>query len=217
MVCAYDEFGDIARFDPKGNLIKLFRSKIQHHTHSAYIFSGSYESVMQNLFVTVNSPFHRFARIIKLKYLDEKPLHTYLSTRFSDIGINVPDNYSQEMIHFTKCHPYYTQLALQQIALINTLEGNIPSIDELSDHMLSLEKDYLEKIWEGISGNREYVHTLRAIAENGKNIYTRLKPRNINVSRATKSLEGMGLLFKNEKTGYYIADPLFRLWIMKNL
>lgn len=45
MICAYDEFGDIGKFDPKGNLVKLFRSKIQQHAHSTYIFSELAEGV----------------------------------------------------------------------------------------------------------------------------------------------------------------------------
>ncbi len=100
MVCAYDEFGDIIKFDPKGNLVKLFRSKIQHHVHSTYLFSGSYESVMQNLYIRGNSPFYRLARVIKLQYLDEKPLFNYLSSKFADFGLSIPENYSGKIIQF---------------------------------------------------------------------------------------------------------------------
>ncbi len=39
----------------------------------------------------------------------------------------------------------------------------------------------------------------------------------INVARATKKLEGMGFLFKDETKGYYLSDPLLKLWILKNL
>ena len=62
---AFDEFGDIKKLD--GNdIVKLIRAKIQMHKNAAYIFSGSYESVMQELFVSKNAPFFRMARIISL-------------------------------------------------------------------------------------------------------------------------------------------------------
>ena len=217
MICAYDEFGDIKEFDPKGDLVKLFRSKIQHQTNSTYIFSGSYESVMQNMFVSSKAPFYRLARIIHLGYMEKEPLVAYLKTGFKQLKIKLPAEYSEKITGLSQCHPYYTQLAFQLVVLFNTLNGRLPDLNELADLMLSTEKDYLEKVWEDISNNKAYVHTLRAIAENGKNIYKRLKPKNINVARATKKLEGMGLLFHDETKGYFISDPLLQQWIKKNI
>lgn len=217
MVCAYDEFGDIRKFDPKGNLVKLFRSKIQLHTHSTYIFSGSYESVMQNMFISSKAPFYRMARIIRLGYIEAPPLISYLETRFKALKIDFPKTFPDEIVSHTMGHPYYTQLAFQQAVLFNVTEGRLPDIDELLTLIISTEKDYFEKVWEDISNNREYVYVLRAIAEDGKNIYQRLKTKNINIARAAKKLEGMGLLFKEKASGYYISDPLLKRWIVQNL
>jgi len=217
MICAYDEFGDIIKFDPKGDLVKLFRSKIQQQTNSTYIFSGSFESVMQNMFVSSKAPFYRLARIIHLEYMEEEPLAAYLKTRFKQLKIKLPVHYPEGIVRLSQCHPYYIQLAFQQVVLFNTLNGHLPDLDELTGLMLSAEKDYLEKVWEDISNNREYVHTLRAIATNGGNLYKRLKPKNINVARATKKLEGLGLLFRDKTRGWFISDPLLHQWIKKNI
>jgi len=217
MVCAYDEFGDIKKFDANGNLIKLFRSKIQQHTHSTYIFSGSYESVMQNMFVSAKAPFYRLAHIIHIDYLEKKSITGYLKNKFKDLKISLPDNFVESIVETTMGHPYYSQLAVQQVVLFNVFNKRIPNPDELLNQMLTTEKDYLEKSWEDISNNREFVYTIRAIAENSKNIYTRLKAKNINVARATKTLEGMGVLFKDKVKGYYLSDPLLKQWILKNL
>jgi len=217
IICAYDEFGDINKFDPNGNLVKLFRSKIQQQTNSTYIFSGSYESVMQNMFVSSKSPFYRLARIIHLDYMESGVLVEYLKNKFKQLKIGLPAHYHNDIVELCQRHPYYTQLAFQQLVLFKTLNGRIPDMDELLVYMLSAEKDYLEKVWEDISNNREYVHTLRAIAENGKNLYKRLKPKNINVARATKKLEGMGILFQDKTKGYFISDPLLQQWIKKNI
>ena len=217
MICAYDEFGDIKKFDPKGDLVKLFRSKIQQQTNSTYIFSGSFESVMQNMFVSSKAPFYRLARIIHLDYMERGVLVEYLDNRFKQLKIKLPVHYPADIVELCQSHPYYTQLAFQQLVLFKTLNGRIPDLNELLVYMLSAEKDYLEKVWEDISNNREYVHTLRAIADNGINLYKRLKQKNINVARATKKLEGMGLLFKDKSRGYFISDPLLQNWIKKNI
>jgi uncharacterized protein len=215
-VCAYDEFGDIGKFDPKGSLVKLFRSKIQQHKNCTYIFSGSYETVMKNMFISSKSPFYRLARIIRLGFLDKGILSNHLDDRFKQLKISVPNSFSEKIVEFTLGHPYYAQLALQQTVLMNAMEGSVPTPEKLLKQMIAVEKDYLEKVWEDISTNREYIYTLKSIAESGENIYKKLKPKKINVARAIKNLEGMGLLFKSETTGYYLSDPLLRYWILKH-
>lgn len=102
----------------------------------------------------------------------------------------------------TKAHPYYTQLAFQQVVLANALDGGPPSEKKLLARLLAVEKDYIEKVWEDISTNKEYVETLLAVSKGGYNIYQRLKPTRINIARSLKKLEGMGILFKDKQTGY---------------
>ncbi|MCF6280433.1 MAG: hypothetical protein L3J14_08810 [Flavobacteriaceae bacterium] len=46
--------------------MKLFRSIIQLQQNTVFLFSGSYEAVMNELFVSKDSPFYRMTRIIEL-------------------------------------------------------------------------------------------------------------------------------------------------------
>ncbi len=217
MVCAYDEFGDIGKFDKKDDLVKLFRAKIQGHQHTTYIFSGSYESVMHHMFVSNKSPFYRMAHIIRLGYLESKPLVASLESRFTKLGYHNTGNLIDSILSITRGHPYYAQLAFQQSILFNAIKKRMPDERELLQQLLAVEKDYLEKVWEGISGNRENVLTIRAVAEGPDLLYKRLKPKNINIARATKNLEGMGFLFRSDEEGFSMTDPLFRVWILENL
>jgi len=215
IVCAYDEFGDIKKFDSKENLIKMFRSKIQHQTHSTYIFSGSLESVMNNMFVSSKAPFYRLTRIIRLRYMEKSPWVKYLKKMFKKLNFTIPANYPDEIYNLCKGHPYYTQLSFQQVVLHKTIYGNLPDMYLLKEIILQVEKDYLEKVWEDVSENKEYVYTMRAIAESRNGIYKRLRNKGINVARALKKLEGMGILFKDEK-GFYFSDPFLYYWLKKN-
>lgn len=69
------------------------------------------------------------------------------------------------------------------------MKGSVPTPERLLKQMIAVEKNYLEKVWEDISTNREYIYTLKTIAESGENIYKKLKPKKINVVRAIKNLE----------------------------
>lgn len=215
MICAYDEFGDINKFDKKEELVKLFRSKIQQHKNSTYIFSGSYESVMQAMFVTKESPFFRMARIIRLSYLEKEVLIPHLKRRFQEAKINCGDNYPEDIATITQGHPYYAQLAFQQTILYKALYKKIPDHNEILQQILTVEKDYLEKVWEGIYTSRDNVLVMKALALSEDNVYGRLKNYKINVARSLKNLEGMGLVFRNEKNQPFISDPIFKQWILK--
>lgn len=217
MICVYDEFGDIGKYDRKDELVKLFRSKIQHHENSAYIFSGSYESVMEEMFVDKNSPFFRLARVMHLSYLERKPLLEYLKKRFKKQGIILPAGFVEAIADITHCHPYYAQLAYQQTILLNALNGKPPTINELLCQILSVDKAYLEKVWEDISKRKDYVIAIKALAESSENIYGRLKEYNINIARALKELEGNGMVFRDSDNQPYMADPIFKLWVKNNI
>ncbi|MCE5348288.1 MAG: hypothetical protein LLG13_18635 [Bacteroidales bacterium] len=70
---AFDEFGDIEKLDGV-EIIKLFRGLIQHQKQTVYIFTGSYESVMNKLFVAGKSPFYRMVKIIQPGFIESQYL-----------------------------------------------------------------------------------------------------------------------------------------------
>lgn len=216
VVCVFDEFGDIQKLN--GNqIVKMFRSQLQSHQNTTYIFSGSYESVMNNIFTSRKSPFYQFARIIKLGYLEIESLRKYYMQELSKEKIELSPEFVLSLLNFTKGHPYYSRLALQQIILDYRLFGVVPSIDKLIDEMLSVEIPYLEKVWEETSSRKEDIEVLLAITEYPQGLYEQLKQEEINIARAAKSLIGKGLVLKQGPGSYVLSDPLFELWIRKEI
>ena len=216
MVCAMDEFGDIEKFDKNESIIKLIRSSIQKQEQSTYIFSGSYESVMQAMFVNAKSPFYRLARIIRLSYLDPITVVVYIQKKLKSFDIHMSRASVEDVVDLTKGHPYYSQLAVQQIAMYYLNHGVIPSSDQLLSEMLTVDKDYLENIWSNLSSNKEFIFLLRHLPANPFGIYGKAQKAGINASRALNKLEGMGIIFKKDK-GYYFYDPIFELWLVRNI
>lgn len=215
MVCAFDEFGDINKLD--GNkIVKLFRSKLQMHQKAVYIFSGSYESVMSELFIQKSAPFFRFARIINLGTIERQEFFRFYSRQLKKYNILVSDDFIHAILNFTDGHPYYSQLALQEIIIFHALNHKVPGVNETLDIMLLSEKSYLEKSWEEISSKKEIVKTVLAVCSENKKVYSALRNSGINISRALKTLTLNGILFKTEK-GYKLTDPLFDLWMKQNV
>lgn len=215
MVCAFDEFGDIKKLD--GNkIVKLFRSKIQLHKNTSYIFSGSYESVMSNLFIEKNAPFFRFARIINLGEIEKEKFLSFYISQLKKYKIQAEKEFLNKILDFTGGHPYYSQLALQEIIIFYALNKKTPTYRELISHMINTEKNYIEKSWEEISVSKEHVRIVLAIVKSKTKIYSSLKNSGINISRSIKSLINNGTLLKNEKN-YRLSDPLLHYWIEKNI
>lgn len=216
MICAFDEFGDIEKLDG-GRIVKLFRSKIQIHKYAAYLFSGSYESVMQSMFVKKNAPFFRFARIINLGTIEKSEFKALYRKTLKKYQIVLDDKYIDQILGFTGGHPYYSQLALQEIIIMNLMNQKAPDISQLITSMINAERNYLELSWEEISASKELVATILAVVKHGSEIYRALKNTGINVYRALNNLKNNGTISMNEDKSYHLNDPLLNYWIKKNV
>ena len=217
IICAFDEFGDVEKLDG-GQIVKLIRSKIQMQENATYLFSGSYESVMDQLFVGPNSPFFRFARIIQLGYIDRDEFKKYIIQIFKENGVSYLEKQVNGILDFTRGHPYYTQLIIQQVLLLNSLgqETEKLSLKSLLRQLLVIENNYLEKQWEEISKSYELVQAIMVVVKYRKSLYSHINTRKINLARALKRLTGTGILIK-QGNQYILSDPLFEFWIKEKI
>jgi uncharacterized protein len=211
---AFDEFGDIEKLDGK-EIIKLFRGIIQSQKQSVYLFSGSYESVMNNLFVTSKSPFYRMVKIILPRFIEIPVLIEFVESKFNEIGVTFDPAQVRKGIEFTKGHPYYTRLFIQEY-YFQYLQDKKPSeYDVIIRNMMLSENNYLEKLWDEISCKKETRFVIIKIIETGKP-YTGIENKGINISRAINELLGKGIIF-SEKTGYALSDPLLERFIRERI
>jgi AAA+ ATPase superfamily predicted ATPase len=217
IVCGFDEFGDLEKLDGS-DIVKLFRSKLQLQKNTSFIFSGSYESVMNRLFLNSKSPFYRFSRIIQPGMIDKEIFEEYLTEKFELLEIPITAQPIKRILDFTMGHPYYTQLVCQQIQLEWKIEKkvNAANIDYYFDSVMWLELNYIEKLWEELSKSKEMVAVLLNLAKNNQNLYGKLQSGKINVSRALKRLKSGGTIRKID-SGYQFNDPLLLYWIRKKI
>lgn len=213
IIAAFDEFGDIKKLDGK-EIVKLFRSKVQMQKSVSYIFSGSYESVMQELFVEKNAPFFRMARIINLGNIKEEAFSSYLKSLFKREKISINEERISQLLSFSKGHPYYTQLYAQELIIQYKISSNqnLLTHNEMLEHLLIVEKNYLEKSWDELSKSTESRKVLTFLAAGEKNLYSKLNDRKINIPRALKKLRGLGIIYSSKKQ-YHFSDPLLQHWI----
>ena len=217
IVCGFDEFGDIEKMDGK-EIVKLFRSKVQLHQHASYIFSGSHESVMNQIFITSKSPFYRFARVIEVGEIEPPVFKAYIEKEFSRIGVEIKPNALDRIMGFSGGHPYYTQLVCRELEYVSASSDSLDShdVDEAIEEAFWSEISYIEKTWDELSSSREQTQVLIAIAENVDSIYQTLDIKRLNVSRALRKLTEKGIIKKKGKS-YYLTDPMLMYFIRKDI
>lgn len=216
MVCVFDEFGDIKKLDD-GRLVELFKSRIRKHINTSYFFTGSYESVMSSLFEEAQSPFNRFATKLRIGEIDEQDFMTFYERQFGYYHIPFPDKLVIRILDLTRGHPFYTQLALQEIIIYHLANEKIPDFDVLIRKMIHAEKDYLEKSWEEIATSKQNIKTILAVTKGVNGVYSSLRNSNVNIYRSLKMLVGNGTLTVNPDKTYRMSDPLLNFWIKQNV
>ena len=208
----YDEFGDVAKLDGD-DLIKLMRGKFQRHSNVCYIFAGSHESLMKELFTKRKSAFYKFARIIYLEEIASTDFADYIRKRFKQEGIGVPDEAIKGIIGKTRCHPYYTQLLCGFIHYIIAGKKKVEQgdIEDGYEEAFTSEKTYLEKLWEELTVGQ--LETLFRITSS-ENLYS--NETRTNVGRSVKSLLFKGIIKRTGRGKYGIIDPFFEEFLRRN-
>lgn len=217
MLAAFDEFGDIKKLDGE-HIVKLFRSVIQLQKNTVFLFTGSYESIMNELFVGKSAPFYRMARIIELGNISKVDFIPYIHKTLKNNAVEVGTDQVEEILEFTGGHPYYTQLYLQQLIISYKVSyrPQIPTHNQMIEQLLLVEKNFLEKNWEDISKKKEDRIVLAQIAKGVSSLYSVIDSKSINIARALMSLRNQGIVQVTDSTPNML-DPLFKEWIRRNV
>jgi hypothetical protein len=211
---AFDEFGDIEKLDGI-EIIKLFRGIIQNQKQSIYIFSGSYESVMNKIFVTSKSPFYRMVKIVEPGFVKKEDLIKFTEKKFRKLNIPYDIDNLSRGVELTKGHPYYVRLFIQEYYFQYLQEGKLSDPKVIFNKMMLSENNYLEKLWDEISKKKETRVVFIKIVETGKP-YTGIDNKGVNISRAINELLGKGLIFTDE-SGYVVSDPLLERFVKERV
>ena len=215
LILAFDEFGDIKKLDGD-KLIKKMRSKFQLQEDVTYIFTGSQESLMEELFANRHQAFFRFGRILHIGELPEKELKEYIVRTFQRLRFSISGEVATKIIFKTNAHPYYCQLVCQLIYF--SLKGERRKIKEedVEENFIRAifsEKSYFDQLWSDLMGEKYLLSVLKSIALERESPYKTKDLYNHNPYRSLSALEKKGLIKKIGRGKYKIRDPLFKEYI----
>jgi AAA+ ATPase superfamily predicted ATPase len=201
-----DEFQEIVSLGE--NLPKQLRSVIQHHSNVNYVFLGSAESMMRQIFETKKSPFYHFGHLMTIDKIPYDDFIAYLKTRFekvTDSALPV----AEKILDFTDRHPYYTQqLAFYCYAFIEDEGYREDIISGVVDRIVEIHSNDFEKLWNTISKTDKKI--LIVLAEGGKT--SSIAQPTSTIYSGLNRLARQGFVVKNKT--YEPDDPFFSKWIV---
>lgn len=213
-IIIFDEFQEIKRIG--NNLDRFLRSVMQYHKNINYVFLGSQESLIRDIFEKKKSSFYHFGYLLPLDKIPCNEFQSFLTKNFKELteeNISI----SEKILEITKCHPYYTQqlaftvweLLFKNYKIINPVET---AANEL---MIFHDVDY-ERLWNTI--NRTEMKILIGMSVTASSPlsdeFSKLNDTGASstVFSSLKRLIEKGFIVKSN-AGYEMDDPFFKEWI----
>jgi len=213
-VVILDEFQEVFRIDR--NMIRQLRSIMQAHQNCNYVFLGSQESMIREIFEKKKSPFYHFGIVFFLDKIPEKYFLEFLKTRIDPLT-KISDQISSQILAITDSHPYYTQQLAFFVWEALSKTPNLSSVVDQALNQLIRDQDHgYERLWGTLNTTNRMI--MIGLAQTDAAPMSREFSQIVGVLPAStiysslKRLVKEGHLMKNGSS-YSIDDVFFKYWI----
>jgi len=220
LVIAFDEFQEVASYTEDG-FEKRLRSFIQQHSNICYIFSGSQQHLITEMFNSNNRAFYKLAESFPLDKIETKHYIPWVQNLFGRKNVHLPAELIEEIVARFENHPMYIQNFLFHLWEEPGKKEFSPEIINKVENAI-IERRSLEHavLWETLSINQK--KTLKLILlNNGSNLYNADSLKSVNLKNGSLVTKALSSLIKKEiivKDGrYLIQDIVFVKWLQKTL
>ena len=222
---AIDEFQQIAYY-PEKNVEALLRSEIQQMRNTHFIFSGSQQQLLMNMFGSAKRPFFASTQMMKLNKLDIKRYTTFIYNHFKKSGKQIDKEDIEFILDRTRCHTFYSQFVYNRLYLTS---GDVIDKEKIESEFnkILLEQENLYINYRDILPNAQW-KLLIAIAKEER-LYNPtagafIKNYNLGtastVKRALEALLAKEMVYKDndesKNSFYQVYDVFFSRWLEQN-
>ncbi|MBQ0046822.1 MAG: ATP-binding protein [Prevotellaceae bacterium] len=209
LIVVLDEFQEVTEIS-KG-FDRQLRAIMQRQKGFNYVFLGSQESMMTEIFEKKKSPFYHFGQRMTLAKIPYEDFRDFLSERMPVEAGQEKDSIVSEILEFTDVHPYYTQqLASVVYDMIRYHSVCQHVVDEAVASIVRSHDLDFERLWASMNRTDRYV--MLDLARENKRDTSRHVPTST-VYSSLQRLAKKGYVIKSDT--YEIEDPFFRKWILE--
>ena len=114
VVIAIDEFQQILNY-PEKNVEALLRTYMQQLKNVHFIFCGSNQRMMNEIFNNAKRPFYASCSNTYLGFIDKKEYAAFIENHFIEMRKKISVDSIDFILEFTQLHTYYTQVICNQL------------------------------------------------------------------------------------------------------
>jgi uncharacterized protein len=115
-VIAIDEFQQILEY-PEKNTDAWLRTHIQKLKNVIFIFAGSQQHVLNEMFTIPSRPFYNSATLLKINKINSEIYKAFILKQFTVEGRGIEDSIIDSILSWADFHTYYVQLICNRIFL----------------------------------------------------------------------------------------------------
>lgn len=216
---AIDEFQQISCFQEK-RVEALLRSKIQSCTKTAFLFSGSKQHTISQMFHSKARPFYQSAQLMDLRPLDCEVYTDFVCKLFSLYGKNIDKEVVSKVYSDFEGTTWYLQMMMNELFAL-TADGKtciVALVKEALQNIINMQEGvYLSQL-AMLSPRQKQL--LQAIAQEKKvksvTSTTFIKKYSLDSASSVQSaLKGLieKDLISSSNGLHYISDYFFSIWL----
>lgn len=217
---AFDEFQQILEYPEKGTEA-LLRSMIQFVPNAWFIFSGSRQHMMTEMFLSEKHPFYLASQMMSLDVIDEDKYLNFANKFFKEQGRQMGREDFHYLYNIIDGQTWYIQEILHQLYEYPDSSLNRDDINSAIDRLLQKWGMSFSGLYQELTDNQARV--LTAIAREGvvkspmsKDFMQKYHlPALSSTRQALKSLLVQERLYHDEN-GYIVYDRFLRFWLNRN-
>jgi hypothetical protein len=124
VVFAIDEFQQILNY-PEKNTEAILRTVMQQLKCTSFIFSGSNQKMMHEIFHSAKRPFFASCTNMQLDFIDKEKYAKFISQQFKTRKRTITDESVEFICSWTKRHTFYTQHLCAAVFTLGASDINI--------------------------------------------------------------------------------------------
>lgn len=215
---AIDEFQQVAEYPEQEGVEGLLRSYIQFCPNVHFVFSGSRQHLMSEIFDSPNRPFYRSTQKLTLGTIDVKNYYLFAAHLMSKAGITLPQEVFHNLYQRFDGHTWYVQNLLNHIYEVASPQVSKQVVDECLQEIILSEADDFARLYRMLTANQAQL--LHAIALEGvvpainasQFITSHHLKGTSSINKALDFLIAKEYVYSTDQ-GYIVYDRFMGLWL----
>ena len=221
IIVCIDEFQQLSNLAEYKDMEGKMRSVWQQQEQTTYCLYGSKRHMMMDIFNNSNNPFYRFGQVVFLDKITKDNWMPFIIEGFRKTNKHISENYASKICDIVECHSWY----LQQLSFFiwNQTEKDVTA-EEFSYGVKQLININTPMFQSDINKlTPAQLELLRAIAAgetkfSSAEVNSKYNLGNPNtLAKNKRSLQEQDIIEKNKDNTFHFVDPIFKLWIEKEM